>query len=121
MPNKICVTGGLGHIGSKFIHSINAQDYDEVIIIDNLSTQRYSSLFNLPKDVKYRFIHADINECDLHHLLEDCHAVIHLAAITDAPSSFQRRREVELVNHDGTMKVAEACVHQGENSPPDGG
>ena len=49
MNKKILITGALGHIGSKLIHSIQAGEFEEIIMLDNLSTQRYSSLFNLPK------------------------------------------------------------------------
>ena len=43
MANKILITGPLGHIGSKLIHNLKPGDYEEVVMIDNLSTQRYSS------------------------------------------------------------------------------
>jgi len=41
----------------------------------------------------------------------DC--AIHLAAITDAPASFERKEEVERVNCEGTKMVAEACRSSG--------
>ena len=52
---KILITGALGHIGSKLIHSIKPGEYKEVRLIDNMLTQRYASLFNLPKGVNYKF------------------------------------------------------------------
>lgn len=48
---KIVITGALGHIGSAFIHSITPGQYDKVLLVDNLSGERYSSLFNLPAGV----------------------------------------------------------------------
>ena len=113
MGKKILITGGLGHIGSRLIHDIEKGQYDEVRIIDNLSTQRYASLFNLPKGVNFQFYDADILNIDLNDLVKDIDVVVHLAAITDAPSSFSRRQEVEKVNFQGTNLIAEACINSG--------
>ena len=110
---KILITGALGHIGSKMIHSIKPGEYEEVCMVDNLSTQRYASLFNLPKGVNFKFIEEDILEADMIALTRDVDVVIHLAAITDAPASFERRKEVEQVNYEGTMRVADACIAAG--------
>ena len=113
MANKILITGPLGHIGSKLIHNLKPGDYEEVVMIDNLSTQRYSSLFNLPKGVRYSFYEENILEADLHSLFRNIDKVIHLAAITDATSSFEKSDEVEEVNYLGTKKVVEACIAEG--------
>jgi len=113
MTKNILITGCLGHIGSKFIHSINSTEYNEVRMVDNLVTQRYPSLFNLPSAVNYKFHEADINKTNLLEFTNGVDVVVHLAAITDAASSFKRRDEVEKVNYEGTRKVAEACIETG--------
>ena len=64
---RILITGALGHIGSKFIHSSSAGKFDEVLMIDNLSIQRYSSLFSLPENVN--FIDSNILKADFGHIL----------------------------------------------------
>ena len=110
---KIAVTGALGHIGSRFIHSIVPGQFDEVVLIDNLATQRYPSLFNLPQGVRYRFVEADIMTADLTKLLDGVGAVIHLAAITNAAGSFENQDQVEKVNFEGTERVARACIQTG--------
>jgi len=108
---KILVTGPLGHIGSRLIREIPSHfPSSELVIIDNLSTQRYTSLFNLPGDCIYRFIEGDILETDLPSIMAGVDAVIHLAAITDAAGSFQDREKIEHVNYNATKKVAESCV-----------
>jgi len=107
---KILVTGALGHIGSKYIHSIKPGDFDKVVIMDNLSTQRYSSLFNLPEGVPYDFYEDDILNADLDKLMNGVDVVVHLAAITDATSSFNNKEKVERVNYEGVKKVALACI-----------
>jgi nucleoside-diphosphate-sugar epimerase len=113
MTNKILITGSLGHIGSKFIHNLKPREYEEIIIVDNLSTQRYSSLFNLPKGVHYSFYEEDILKADLRSLFRNIDNVVHFAAITDATSSFERKDEVEEVNYLGTKRVVEACMAEG--------
>ena len=79
-------------------------------LIDNLSTQRYSSLFNLPKGVKFKFYEDDICTADLDAYFMDIDVVVHLAGITDAASSVNKRDIVEEVNFFGTEKVARACI-----------
>jgi len=107
---KIVVTGALGHIGSKVIREIPLVfPRAEIIIIDNLLTQRYCSLFNLPANGVYRFIEADLLEMDLKPAVEGADVVLHLAAITNAEASIKNREIVEHVNYNATVKVAEAC------------
>ena len=107
---KLVITGALGHIGSQLIHSIRPGEYTEVILVDNLSTQRYCSLFNLPKGVPFRFVEADVCTADLEALFKGGDVVAHLAAITDAANSFECADKVEQVNFKGTERVARACV-----------
>ena len=107
---KIVVTGALGHIGSRVIREIPKAFPDaRVVLIDNLLTQRYCSLFNLPEACDYRFIEADVLEMDLNAIVAGSDVVLHLAAITDAASSFKNREQVENVNYNATVKVSEAC------------
>lgn len=107
---KLLITGALGHIGSKLIHSIKPGFFEEVRLIDNMMTQRYSSLFNLPRGVKFKFYEDDICQPDLDKYFKGMDVVIHLAAITDAASTFDKKELVEEVNYLGTNNVAEACL-----------
>jgi len=110
---KLVITGSLGHIGSGLIHSLTPADATEVVLIDNLSTQRYSSLFNLPAGIQWKFIEADVTEAKLDELFAGANAVIHLAAITNAAASFEIQEEVERVNYFGTQRVALAAAKVG--------
>ncbi|MEW6740153.1 MAG: NAD-dependent epimerase/dehydratase [Nitrospirota bacterium] len=111
---KIVVTGALGHIGSRVIRELPAfLKGSEIVMIDDLSTQRYPSLFSLPTEGKYRFIEADVLKIDLNALCKGADVVIHLAAITNAAGSFEIRDKVEYVNYTATRKVAEACIKEG--------
>ncbi len=107
---KLAITGPLGHIGSRLIHDLTPDDASEVVLIDNLSTQRYCSLFDLPDGINWRFIEADVTKADLEDLFAGSDVVIHLAAITNAAESFGKEEEVERVNFYGTQRVALAAA-----------
>ena len=53
---RCMVTGGAGFIGSH-VCEFFADSSFEVLVIDNLSTNRYFSLFNLPKSNKKIFFY----------------------------------------------------------------
>jgi nucleoside-diphosphate-sugar epimerase len=111
---KIVVTGALGHIGSLLIRELPAIfPGAEIVMIDDMSTQRYCSLFNLPKTGRYRFLETDVLTADLTSIFGGAAVVVHLAAITDAANSFQIKEEVEQVNYTGTERVAQACRRVG--------
>ena len=111
---KIIVTGAIGHIGSYIIRDLGIQfPGADILMIDNMMTQRFPSLFNLPAIGNYHFIEGDVTQIDLSLLFKDADAVIHLAAITDAAGSFDKAAEVEANNYQATVKVANACVETG--------
>jgi UDP-glucose 4-epimerase len=111
--SRIVITGALGHIGSRLIHSLAPNDFTEVVLVDNLSTQRYCSLFDLPNAVPYRFVEADVRTANLNDVFQGADIVVHLAALTNAPASVGNEEQVEAVNHEGTIRVAEACCQNG--------
>jgi nucleoside-diphosphate-sugar epimerase len=111
---KIIVTGALGHIGSALIRQMPFQfPGSEIVLIDNMMTQRFCSLFNLPAEGNYRFIEGDIEKLNLLEIFKQAHTVIHLAAITDAAGSFDKAEQVERNNLNSTKHVAESCVQAG--------
>ena len=108
---KIVITGALGHIGSKVIREIPITfPGAEIVMIDNMATQRFPSLFDLPPEGKYQFIEGDVQETDLYKLIDGANVVIHLAAITNAAGSFENKEQLEYNNFTATKRVAEACL-----------
>jgi nucleoside-diphosphate-sugar epimerase len=112
---RVLITGGLGHIGSYLI-TFFAKKYkgSEIAIVDNLSSQRYSSLFNLDKTSNYNFIDSDIRDTNLSEILENVEVCIHLAAITNAAESFNNALELENNNFECTKIIAEECGSHGK-------
>lgn len=107
----ILVTGAVGHIGSRLVRDISRTAVERVIMLDNMESQRYGSLFDLPHDVRYRFLETDIRTADFKAIFSEygIRAVIHLAALTDAANSAGRASEVMAVNREGLKRVADAC------------
>jgi UDP-glucose 4-epimerase len=106
---RIVVTGALGHIGSRLIRDLAAAwPGAGVVMVDNLATHRYASLFNLADSCRYEFIEGDVLTADINAIVAGADVVIHLAAITHgaagAPDLMRR------VNVDGTERVARACA-----------
>ena len=114
----VLVTGGLGHIGSQLIRYLSDNSRIRAItILDNLSTQRYASLFDLPKNLEYTFVKGDILDSnDLSRAMSDVDAVVHLAAITNAEGSFDISEQVQSVNLGGTKNVLQSCIQHGVKS-----
>lgn len=108
---KFVVTGALGHIGSALIrHLPDAYPGSEFTLIDDMSVQRYCSLFDLPVSGRFRFVEGNVRKLDLAPLFEGAGAVVHLAAITDAANSFGNAEEVEQNNYESTRAVVAACA-----------
>ncbi len=111
---KAVITGGLGHIGSRLIRELpSGFPGMEVVIVDNLATQRYVSLLDLPSTAKYLFAQGDVTTMDLTPALAGADVVIHLAALTDPGASFDHPEAMEQVNYVATQSVAEACARAG--------
>ena len=111
---RIVITGALGHIGSRLIRALPSSIPNvDVIALDNLCTQRHSSLFNLPAGTSYRFVEGDILTADLDALVDGADAVIHLAALTEMAEHDTAAAEIDRVNCAGTDRIARACLaHQ---------
>lgn len=82
---KYLITGGLGHIGSKLIRQLASNLEAEVTVVDDLRTQRYSSIFNLPRRNSLKLCTTNILELDKVFFEENkFDVIVHLAATTDA-------------------------------------
>lgn len=108
---KVLITGALGHIGSRLIQTIGLYlSNPDLVLVDNLSTQRYCSLFNIERQGQVTFYECDVTEGDLTPLFSGVDVCVHLAAITDATSSVTNSDKVRRHNLQATTNVAETCA-----------
>ena len=53
----LMITGAAGHIGSHLIRSLpDSINVEELIMVDNMISNRYCSFFSLPEKTNYKFI-----------------------------------------------------------------
>jgi UDP-glucose 4-epimerase len=110
---NICITGALGHIGSKLIRNLTIDNLEKVYLVDNFLTQRYASLFDLPDGIDFTFYVIDVHSKIMESIVEKCDVLVHLAAVTDAEKSFERADEVEKINRKALEYVAGLCAEKG--------
>ena len=109
---RLVITGGLGHIGSKLIrYFLHYYPNYEIVVIDNLETQRHCSLFNLPKNKKFNFIELDVSKPEIQKYIETNDVVIHLAAQTNMSKSISDN-EFKNYNLKLTKNITETSLNK---------
>jgi UDP-glucose 4-epimerase len=102
---SVLVTGGAGFIGSHVAQRFARHGF-EVRVLDDLSSGSRANC-----DESWLLHEADV--CDAEALdgaADGAEVVVHLAAFTSVPESFERFRECYHTNVLGTFNVLEACV-----------
>ena len=99
----------MGHIGSGWVRHLSTKfETSKITIIDNLDTQRFSSLFARPKNVK-KFINLDIRNPELVNELAEADIVFQFAALTNADPKINSPHNIWENNVVGTKNVLAAC------------
>ena len=108
---KLLITGACGHIGSALIRRRKSMKrFDEIILLDDMSSERYCSLFNVMPRLNYRFVQGSICDPELvHELVGKVDVVVHLAAKTNATETVNHPAITWFTNVYGTRIVATAC------------
>ena len=102
---KILITGALGHIGSSLFRKLEKnKKISKIYLVDNLISQRYCSLFSVPKSKKFHFINLNLSSCRLEDIPR-AKIVVHLAAKTDAAQSANYEKEFYSNNLKSTKKM----------------
>ncbi len=113
----VLVSGGAGYLGSRLIRDLprmSAFRGETIRILDNMFRERYVSLWNLPKGVRYEFLEGDVrDEADVRRALQDVDMVFSLSDITNAPISFDRKKLTWEVNHDGALNLFIKALRSG--------
>jgi nucleoside-diphosphate-sugar epimerase len=113
--SHVLVTGGCGYIGSALVPQLRADDrVDRVTVMDDLSSGSPRALIGQLGDGTVRFHNGDIREYgDVEAAARDVDTIIHLAAITGAASTHDRREETVATNYEGTRNVCTAAGKTG--------
>lgn len=109
---NILITGGLGHIGSYILENIQKiKEVNKIYIIDNLSTQRFCSLFRMPKNNKKKFFYNEnLSNKNILDKFVKVDVVINLASITDAEGSVKIRNKIYKNNLGIFNNVVNYCI-----------
>jgi len=107
---RIIITGACGHIGSYIaenIHKINK--INDVILIDNLKSNRFCSIFNLKKKSNLKFYIKDLIDSNALNDFKNVDYLIHCASMTNAEKSFGKEKEMYKNNLDCLKTVIKFC------------
>ena len=107
---KILITGACGHIGSYFIENLyKIKKVKKAILIDNLKSNRFNSLFNTNKKNKVEFYLKDLNDIKSLDQFKGISIVFHFASMTNAEKSFGKEREMFSNNLNCLKTVIKFC------------
>ena len=107
---KILITGACGHIGSYFVENLyKIKKVKKAILIDNLKSNRFNSLFNTNKKNKVEFHLKDLNDIRSLDQFKNINIVFHFASMTNAEKSFGKEKEMFLNNLNCLKTVIKFC------------
>ena len=108
---KIIITGACGHIGSFLAENLyKIKKVKKAILIDNMKTNKFNSLFKLKKKPIFSFYQKDLSIKNPLSNFKNIDIIIHCASITDAANSFGIKK-LMYKNNLGCMKtVLDYCI-----------
>lgn len=109
---KVLVTGGAGYVGSVLVPKLLAVGYDVKVLDAMFFTDR--GLDMVRSNPNLEIMVGDIRHRDLvERALRDINAVIHLASISNDPSSDLQPELTIAVNYKATIALAQAAKEAG--------
>jgi dTDP-glucose 4,6-dehydratase len=111
---NILVTGGLGFIGSHFIHQILPKELGASSII-NVDFEGYGSNSNNLKglsDTRYRYVNTNINDSSILEALAkstEINMIVNFAAETHVDRSISKPTQFVDSNINGVISLLELC------------
>ena len=107
---KLIITGASGHIGSFVTENIHKiKKIKKTILIDNLGSGGYRSLFNNSTKNNLEFYLRDLNNKKSLDEFKNIDYLIHCASMVDAETSFSREKEMYKNNINCLKTVINFC------------
>ena len=111
---NILITGACGHIGSYFVENLyKIKKIKKAILVDNIESNRFNSLFNINKKNKVEFYLKDLNDIKSLDEFKNINIVFHFASMTNAEKSFGKKKEMFSNNLNCLNTVIKFCENAG--------
>ncbi len=90
---NLLITGCCGHIGSYLADNVHKiKNIKKTLIIDNLESNRFYSIFNSKKKNNLKFLIKDLKDPNSLNDLGKVDYVIHLASMTNAEKKLREKK-----------------------------
>ena len=107
---NLLITGCCGHIGSYIADNMyKIKKIKKTILVDNIKSNRFCSLFKLSKNNKLKFYLRDVNKKNSLNDFKNIDYVIHCASMTNAEKSFGKEKEMYNNNINCMKTVIKFC------------
>lgn len=109
--SRAVVTGGAGFIGSHLVDELLRRGID-ITVLDNLESGKLENIRKHMGRKGFCFIRGDIRDRQVvKEMIKDVDVVVHLAALTSVPQSFEYPSLYNEVNVVGTLNLLEASLN----------
>lgn len=110
---NLLITGCCGHIGSYLVNNIYKIDkINKTFIVDNLHSTQINSLFNINKRNNIKFYNLDLTKKNALNKFNKIDYVIHLASMTNAAGSFNKKKEMYKNNINCMKNIINFCKNR---------
>ena len=110
---KVLITGACGHIGSFVAENIHKiKSISKTILVDNLKSNRFNSLYNLERKNNLSFFLRDLNNLNSLNNFHNVDVIIHCASMTNAEKSFGKEKEMYKNNLNCLKTVMKYCKNR---------
>ena len=107
---NLLITGCSGHIGSYLVDNVyKIKKIKKCFIVDNFNSTQINSLFNSKKKNNLKFYNLYISKKNSLHKFKKIDYVIHLASLTNAAGSFNKKKEMYFNNINCMRNIINFC------------
>ena len=105
---NLLITGCCGHIGSYLVSNLHKiKKIKKAFIVDNFKSAQINSLFNSKKINNLKFYKLDLSDKNSLNRFGKIDYIIHLASMTNAEGSFNKKNEMYKNNIDCMKNIIE--------------